>query len=68
MTARTLADAWADELPDLPADVTDEQIAVWRRAFYRGALAAMGLPPEQLRAELVAHGRSVGTAAERARA
>lgn len=68
VSTSTLANAWDAELVDLPLDVTEEQITALRRAFYRGALAALGLPQEQLRAELVAHGRSVGTAAERARA
>ncbi len=66
--ARTLADAWDAELVDMPLDVTDEQIVALKRLFYRAALAASRLPPEQLRAELIAHGRSVGTPAERARA
>lgn len=64
----TLQERWADELPDLPPDATEEQIAVWRRVFFRGALAALGMPHEQLRAELLAHGRSLGTPAERASA
>lgn len=68
MSTSTLADAWDAELVDMPLDVTQEQIVALKRAFYRGALAALGLPQEQLRAELIAHGRSVGTAAERARA
>lgn len=68
MSARTLADAWDEELVAMPLDVTEEQVQALRRAFFRGALAAMGIPPEQLRAELVAHGRSVGTAAEKAQA
>lgn len=65
--ARTLADAWDAELVDMPLDVTEEQIVALKRAFYRGALAALGLLQEQLRAELIAFGRSVGTPAERAR-
>lgn len=68
MTTPTLADAWDAELVDLPLDATEGHIVALKRAFYRGALAALGLPQEQLRAELVAHGRSVGTPAERARA
>lgn len=68
MTAPTLAESWADELPDLPPDATAEQIAVWRRVFYRGALAAAGLPREQLQAELLGYARAIGTAAERAQA
>lgn len=66
MTAPTLSDAWDAELVDMPLDVTEEQVQALRRVFYRGALAAMGMPPEQLRAELVAHGRSLGSAAEKA--
>ena len=68
MTARTLAEAWDAELVELPLDAPEAQIVALKRAFYRGALAALGMPHEQLRAELVAHGRSVGTPAERARA
>lgn len=66
---RPIADAWDAELVDMPLDVTEEHVQALRRMFFRGALAAAtsGLTREQLLAELVAHGRSVGTQAERAR-
>lgn len=67
-----LAEAWADRatetrVPATLADATRDQ----RRAFYAGALAALtllgdGRPREAIFAELVAHGRSIGTAAETA--
>lgn len=69
MSARALAESWDAYLVDsVPVDATEAHIVALRRCFFAGALATLGLPPEQLRAELLAHGRSVGTAAERARA
>lgn len=64
--ARTLAEAWDAELVELPIDISAEDLAQAKRLFFRGALATLGMPPEQLRAELIAHGRSVGSAAEKA--
>ena len=64
--ARTLADAWDAEAQALPIDMPAEQVAERRRLFYRAAEAAMRMPPEQLRAELVQYGRTIGTAVERA--
>lgn len=60
----TLADAWADEPQQTPER---------RRAYMAGALAALtllrsGVPREQLLAECVQFGRSIGTAAEQAQA
>jgi len=67
MIARTLAESWDECLIDaVPSDATAEQIAMVHRAFFRGALATVGMPPEQLRAELIGHGRSVGSQAEAA--
>jgi hypothetical protein len=70
VTPTTLAAAWDAELVDLPIDIAEANLQALRRMFYRGALAAAtsSLTREQLLAELVAHGRSVGTPAERARA
>jgi hypothetical protein len=70
MTITTLADSWAETVESLPIDIGDDVLGLVRSAFYRGALAATtsGLSREQLMAELVAHGRIVGTPAERARA
>ena len=49
--ARTLATAWDEALLDLPIDIDAETLALVRRHFYRGALATLGMPAEQLRAE-----------------
>lgn len=69
VTSSTLSEAWDAELVDLPIDIAEADLQALRRMFFRGALAAAtsSLTREQLLAELVAHGRSVGTAAERAR-
>lgn len=67
-TPRTIAEQWDDALVDLPIDIGAEDLAQARRMFYRGALAAAtcGLTREQLMAELVAHGRGIGSSAEKA--
>ena len=71
MTTRTIAESWDAYLVDsVPIDATAERIVALRRAFFAGALEAAATPSadrERLMAELIAHGRSVGTAAERAR-
>ena len=66
----TVAESWDDYAQDLPIDIGADVLVLINRAFFRGALAAAtsGMTNEQLMAELIAHGRSVGTAAERARA
>jgi hypothetical protein len=62
MSSTTIAEAWDRHEAETGAAPTA------RRIFYAGALAAAtsGLTREQLLAELVAYGRSVGTAAESA--
>lgn len=69
MTTRTLAEQADEYTADAAAPGSVAETAI-RRAYMAGALAAATskLTREQLMAELVQYGRSVGTAAERARA
>lgn len=64
----TIAEAWELEARRLPGAYTDAERRLARAWFYIGALAAATCESDrdQVLRELVAHGRTIGTAAERA--
>lgn len=72
MTApTTLAESWAEACADAPLDPRATPAVQGKRDFMAGALACLvlqsrGATRDQLMAEVVAFGRVVGTAAERA--
>lgn len=68
-----LATAWAAYMADhVPITASAEEVAIARRRFYSGALAAVeiakhGRPIGDLLRELTEYGRTIGTRAEFAR-
>ena len=73
--APTLADAWDAYMQDqIPIAAPAHEVAIARRRFYAGALAAVEITlrgdhstTSDLQTELVAYGRTIGTALELAR-
>ncbi len=71
----TLSDAWDAYMADqVPIDATAHDVAIARRRFYSGAMAAVEIIKSgdrstvgSLTQELVAYGRTIGTSAELAR-
>lgn len=67
-TPTTIAEAWELEAQRMPSAYTDAERRLARSWYYMGALAAVVSPThsDDLLRELIAYGRTIGTAVERA--